>query len=546
MKSTSTPALLESNGSNEVHDHEDHHVRDEIRHVSDITGDYGPIPRRIFWFLVTCYVFSPYYSGAMLFVNSDPDFNCVDDRMPKGDLRSKICLFNDTEGHLQRCQSFQFNTTLALQRRSLIDDFSLICHRSWLLSVIQSCHQVGIMIAAVVFGVLSDKFGRITSLKISFVMEIVVGIAQAFSPTVMFYIATRVFMGIAIYGRYINGYVLLIEWLGPKFRGTIPIYMEFGYIFGDMFLPLIFYLVSDYRIIQGTAASMLLIWFLPLLCNYIPESPRWQLMTQKFDEAKDNIMKAVGKSDLNNNDNDIVVEKFNQLKEFTEKELENEIKSGNGDHSLLAIFKYSKMVRLVLILFYSWMSHSFISYASYYNMGSLDVNLYLLYFILSIAYGLSTIFLLFSMNFSSRISLLKINILFQVLSFLGMLSTCFSTNATALTIRVVFAFTSWASMSNSFNLLYIYSAEVFPTPVRQSAMGLCSFIARIGSILAPFVRELQHVTHLAVPVAIYGILAGINLVLIMFLPDMEDKEMPDTIKEVNQDSRVRRVIEKSK
>merc|ERR1712151_94379 len=40
-------------------------------------------------------------------------------------------------------------------------------------------------------------------------------------------------------------------------------------------------------------------------------------------------------------------------------------------------------------------------------------------------------------------------------------------------------------LTSAFDGLYVYASEIFETSIRASAIGFCSFAARIGSILAP-------------------------------------------------------------
>lgn len=44
--------------------------------------------------------------------------------------------------------------------------------------------------------------------------------------------------------------------------------------------------------------------------------------------------------------------------------------------------------------------------------------------------------------------------------------------------------------SAAFAIIYVYSAELFPTVMRNSGMGLSSFSARIGGILAPYIADI--------------------------------------------------------
>lgn len=58
------------------------------------------------------------------------------------------------------------------------------------------------------------------------------------------------------------------------------------------------------------------------------------------------------------------------------------------------------------------------------------------------------------------------------------------------TLRILFPMIGKLCISSSFAMIYVYSAELFPTVVRNIGVGSCSMMARVGSILAPYVKEL--------------------------------------------------------
>ena len=48
--------------------------------------------------------------------------------------------------------------------------------------------------------------------------------------------------------------------------------------------------------------------------------------------------------------------------------------------------------------------------------------------------------------------------------------------------------------SGAFGVIYVFSAELFPTVVRNAGMGASSCVARIGGMLAPYVAK-SVITH---------------------------------------------------
>lgn len=45
-------------------------------------------------------------------------------------------------------------------------------------------------------------------------------------------------------------------------------------------------------------------------------------------------------------------------------------------------------------------------------------------------------------------------------------------------------------ISAAFAIIYVWSAELFPTLVRNSGMGSSSMMARVGSMVSPYIADL--------------------------------------------------------
>ena len=64
---------------------------------------------------------------------------------------------------------------------------------------------------------------------------------------------------------------------------------------------------------------------------------------------------------------------------------------------------------------------------------------------------------------------------------------CIACAATAGSLQRFFAMAGRFGTSAAFTVSYIYTAELFPTVVRSTAMGCTSVSARLGGIVAPIV-----------------------------------------------------------
>lgn len=86
----------------------------------------------------------------------------------------------------------------------------------------------------------------------------------------------------------------------------------------------------------------------------------------------------------------------------------------------------------------------------------------------------------------------------------------------------------------AFALIFLYTAELFPTKIRSSVVGFCSMAARIGGIIAPqVVLYLPTVTTRETPMIIMGSFALIAAFLSILLPESLGSLTVQTVEDVD-------------
>lgn len=92
--------------------------------------------------------------------------------------------------------------------------------------------------------------------------------------------------------------------------------------------------------------------------------------------------------------------------------------------------------------------------------------------------------------------------------------------------------------SGAFSTAYVYTAELFPTPIRGTAVGFSSMIGRIGSTAAPqLALFLPALTFKELPLLIFGLAGLVGGMLSFFLPETLGHPLPDTLLEASQQGR---------
>ena len=377
----------------------------------------------------------------------------------------------------------------------------------------------------VFLGIISDARGRFFAAKIAIALEIVAGFGQAFAPSIYLYWFARFFVGIAAYGRFLNGYILISEWVGPTLRGklTSSVY-EIGGFFGGFVLLGAFYFYPDYVAIEATIRSVEIFLFIGYIF-VVKESPRWLLTHGKWDEAT-KLLKSAALETAKFKEDEID-RRIEALKEYTLREQEKAKKKQKDKASIFDIWKDPKLLKTSAIFYFSWFSLSFIGYASGLNVGQLGGNVYAIALFGKLTGIPNMILMYWVIGRFERKALGRTGLFVMAVSLFASILCSFSPS---LLIPLILFGRTYKTMGGiSYKTLYVMSTEFFPTNMRQTSMGICSLFARTGSIVAPFIKELTIATSLWVPFAIFTALTIITATLWSFLPETMDIQLPDNV-----------------
>lgn len=106
-------------------------------------------------------------------------------------------------------------------------------------------------------------------------------------------------------------------------------------------------------------------------------------------------------------------------------------------------------------------------------------------------------------------------------------------------VRVGIACICNSFFSMSFVIVFLYSVELFPTSIRNSALGALSVLSRIGQITAPPINALPENEA----GGIFGVLALFGTIFCYLLPETKHTELPSTLDDTKVLTRKRIPVE---
>uniref|UniRef100_A0A8C5HC31 Major facilitator superfamily (MFS) profile domain-containing protein n=1 Tax=Gouania willdenowi TaxID=441366 RepID=A0A8C5HC31_GOUWI len=390
----------------------------------------------------------------------------------------------------------------------------LVHQQSYKVSLAGSLFFVGLLLGNVVFGPLSDRVGRRPVYLTGLFLEVIFGYVTAFSPSYEVFAGSRLLVGLMNGGIGLVCFVLTQEYVGKSYWAMTGTLTSMTFAVGIALFGALGYFIRPWRSLALVSNSTGVLCF--LLSVTLPESPRW-LYSQGQTERAEEVLRFMAQR------NGSVVSNLRLHRVGVAK-------AGNHSNQRAGILQLMvhPILRLrTIVLMYVWYCCSLVYYGLTLGAGDSSGSRYVnvaLYGLVELpAFPLCMFFI--NRPWAGR---RKSMAAFLCLAGSACLCTIFipenSSGSLALLGKLM--------VSAAFNIVYVYTSELYPTVIRNAGLGVCCMSCRVGGILAPFIPFMRSVSS-SLPFIVFclsGFSAGF---LGLLLPETLHKPSVDTLDQLS-------------
>uniref|UniRef100_A0A1I8NXI5 Major facilitator superfamily (MFS) profile domain-containing protein n=1 Tax=Stomoxys calcitrans TaxID=35570 RepID=A0A1I8NXI5_STOCA len=392
--------------------------------------------------------------------------------------------------------------------------FKIFCSDEWKLSLVGTLNNIGQFIGIPIGGVISDRYGRRTALAVGGFAAAIFGTIRSFATSYPFFMAFEFLDSVAASPLYSVCFILGIELVGPNRRVLACGLVTIFYAVGEMFLALAAKYLQNWRILlrvlYAPAYGLFLYFWI------LPESVRWLLSQRREEEAKNVLKRAATVNNRKISDgalDKLIFENREKLKNSAESKFPIKL----AFTTLFWRIANCSFCWIVNVLVYFGLSLNAVlldgdKYNNFIYIALVEIPGFLLPLVIMDRYG-------------RRYSMFGT----MLISGLCCLATIFLPHEAALGQLILFLIGK-LSITCSFQVLYFFTSEIFPTNLRNSLLSFCSMVGRFGSMLAPQTPLLANYYDGA-PALLFATTAIVSACLSLLFPETTNLVLPATMED---------------
>lgn len=372
------------------------------------------------------------------------------------------------------------------------------------------------------FFIFIQRFGRLTTIIGCSLLGGVFGILQSISSSFEIYILLEFLVALANSGIIGTTFIYNAEWVTSKHRVILNSINGFGNALGctGVGLAAMYYQnnFTAFKLAMSIPSFIIILYYFVL-----QESPRWLLAQQKHKKAIKSMSKAARFNGRSLSEKTISI-----IERQSIRAINSVTAQSNYELSFCDVVRNTTLLWRLIVLSLVWIFALFSYYGIILSSTEIHENKYLSFIIVALAEIPGIFLAILTLDRFGRRTTVGSTL------FIGGLSILLSallTKSQWLYKMILFNIGK-AAMTTTFLSLYTYSAELWPTTLRNITMNICLMVGRSGGMFASY-TILLHENYPYLPPLFCGIVSILAGILIFsFLPETSKcRKLPDTIDE---------------